>query len=90
MPTTTKRFYIVKADDHAVVKTVPVSVCAAPHRIDITAATDAPTSLVPSTAPLAETSTEAGGDGTVAVKTASRRPGLLHRPHLPHIGRPGR
>lgn len=87
MPTTTKRFYIVKADDHAVVKSVPVSVCAAPPRAPISATSDAPTCPIDS--PAAAQQTDTGRDSG-AVKPGVRRPALLHRPHLPHIGRPGR
>ncbi len=91
MPTTTKRFYIVKADDHAVVKSVPVSVCAAPPRVDIASTQptggDAPTCPVdPNNHP------HPVGAARVAdaVKQAVRKPASLPRPHLPHIGRPGR
>lgn len=86
MPTTSKRFYITRADDHAVIKSVPVrkTVCAAPPRVDLNATTDDPT-----------------GQAEPAVQV-DRRPesrvaalsglaaGRFHRPHLPHIGRSGR
>ncbi len=90
MPTTTKRFYIVKADDHAVVKSVPVSVCAVPQRVDVGGPSAAPTCAVDAPTPPQDTSAEPRSGEAVSVKHASRRPGLLHRPHLPHIVRPGR
>lgn len=91
MPTTTKRFYIVKADDHAVVKSVPVSVCAAPPRVDIAptepAGRDAPTCPVE---PINQPQPAGATRVADVVKHVVRKPASLPRPHLPHIGRPGR
>jgi hypothetical protein len=82
MPTATpKRFYITRADDHAVIKSVPVSVCAAPQRVEIVTSADAP----------AENAVRVGDrpESRVAALTG-RAAGRLHRPHLPHIGRSSR
>lgn len=90
---TPKRFYIVKSDDHAVVRSVPVSVCAATPRVDLVADEQAPT------CPVEETAIGSNGHGSAngergrthgSLRNAVRLPNLAHRPHLPHIGRPGR
>jgi len=96
MPTTTKRFYIVKADDHAVVKSVPVTVCATPDRVDFAGpAVGSPCPVQPDTAlhPVEppESSQQLGAKRVAgALKHAVRRPALLHRPHLPNTGGQGR
>ena len=85
MPTTSKRFYIVRADDHAVIKSVPVqkSDCAAPQRVDLSAANDA-------TSEHAEPTVQVGRPESRVAALSGRAAGRFHRPHLPHIGRSGR
>lgn len=81
IPATSKRFYITRADDHAVIKSVPVSVCAAPQRVEIGSVADA----------TAEPAVHVGvrPESRVAALTG-RATGRFHRPHLPHIGRSSR
>jgi len=84
MPTTSKRFYITRADDHAVIKSVPVSVCAAPQRIELGSTDDAQQSQ-------AESAVQVGTRPESRVAALSGlAAGRFHRPHLPHIGRSGR
>jgi len=85
MPTTTKRFYIVKTDDQAVVKRVPVSVCATSPRLDLAPEVQTPTCPV-------ETPVQSGGehDATGRARVAEVVRHAVRRPHLPHLGRPGR
>ena len=84
IPATSKRFYITRADDHAVITSVPVSVCAAPQRLDISTANDAQQVQ-------AESAVQVGSRPESRVAALSgRATGRLHRPHLPHIGRSGR
>ena len=86
MPTTSKRFYITRADDHAVIKSVPVqkSDCAAPPRVDLNTSSDTPTDD-------AESAVQVGRRPESRVAALSGlAAGRFHRPHLPHIGRSGR
>jgi len=86
MPTTSKRFYITRADDHAVIKSVPVqkSVCAAPPRVDLGFSNDAPSAQ-------AESAVDVGHRPESRVAAFSHRAaGRFHRPHLLHIGRSSR
>ena len=86
MPTTSKRFYITRADDHAVITSVPVqkTVCAAPPRVEFGAANEPSTSTAES-AMQVEHRPESR-DAALSGRAAGR----FHRPHLPYIGRSGR
>lgn len=83
MPTTSKRFYISRADDHAVIKSVPVAVCATPQRVDLGATNDAP-------AAQAESAVQVDRRPESRTASSGRIGGRIPRPHLPHIGRSSR
>ena len=84
MPTTSKRFYITRADDHAVITSVPVSVCAAAPRVELGTSND-------TQQPQAESAVQVRARPESRVAALSgRATGRFHRPHLLHIGRSGR
>ena len=87
MPSTSKRFYITRADDHAVIKSVPVSVCAAPQRVDLGATSDGAATQAE---PAVQVGRRPESPGARVAALSGRAAGRFHRPHLPHIGRSSR